>query len=211
MVYQIALVLYGVIALLLNLKFNYFAKVKLLKYLVVFGFIVNTMVCILIFIVSFSKKTSNLLLSITTKIGVKLKFIKDKEEFINKYKSKIMEFHQSARIYKNNKDLFYITILFNFLALTLLYSVPFFLGVGLGNINISWVSAIISSAYTLLVGSFVPIPGGSGGIEYSFTQFFGVFAISTSISALLLIWRFVTYYLGMILGGIIFSFYKGRD
>ncbi len=211
MVYQIALVLYGVIALLLNLKFHYFDQVKILRYLVILGFVVNTMVCVLIFVVSFSKKTSKMLLSFVTKIGLKLKLIKNKQEFIEKYKTKISEFHDSARIYKDNKKLFCLGIFFNFMALTLLYSVPFFLALGLGNINLTPVSAIISSAYTLLVGSFVPIPGGSGGIEYSFTQFFGVFASTASISALLLIWRFVTYYFGMILGGIVFSFYKGSE
>ena len=211
LVYQIALVLYGVIAILLNLKFQLFNSIKFLKYLVVFGFFVNTLVCVLIFVVSFSKRISNNLLSIVTKIGLKFKIIKNKEEFSEKYNNKISEFHQSARIYKNSKKLFCVGIFLNFISLTLLYSVPFFLALGMGNTNLSLLNAISSSAYTLLVGSFVPIPGGSGGIEYSFTQFFGVFTSNYNLSALLLIWRFVTYYFGMILGGLIFSFNKGRD
>lgn len=211
MVYQIALVLYGLIALLLNIKLNLFDSISFLKYLVILGFIINTMVCVLIFIVSFSKKTSDFILFMITKIGLKLNIIKDKDKFTEKYKGKIIEFHDSARIYKNNKKLFYIGILLNFISLTFLYSVPFFLALGIGTIKIPFISATVSSAYTLLVGSFVPIPGGSGGIEYSFTQFFGVFTTSANLSALLLIWRFITYYFGMILGGIVFSFYKGDE
>ena len=66
-------------------------------------------------------------------------------------------------------------------------------------------TAIVASAYTLIIGSFVPIPGGTGGIEYGFLRFFGTFNTGATLSAILLIWRFITYYLGMILGGILFS------
>ena len=66
-------------------------------------------------------------------------------------------------------------------------------------------SAIVSSAYVLLMGSFVPIPGASGGIEYGFIKFFGNFMPVVLLNSLLLTWRFITYYLGMILGGVLFS------
>ena len=58
------------------------------------------------------------------------------------------------------------------------------------------------------MGSFVPIPGASGGIEYGFTQFFGNFIGLEYISAVLLIWRTITYYLGMIIGALLFNLEK---
>ena len=67
---------------------------------------------------------------------------------------------------------------------------------------------LTASAYIYLVGAFVPIPGASGGIEYGFTRFFGNFIAKNKISAVLLIWRFITYYLAVALGGIIFSLEK---
>ena len=69
------------------------------------------------------------------------------------------------------------------------------------------ITAITSSAYVLLVGSFVPIPGASGGIEYSF----GNFMPTVLLNALLIVWRFITYYFGMILGGFLFSTEKESD
>ena len=72
-------------------------------------------------------------------------------------------------------------------------------------------TAITSSAYVLLVGSFVPIPGASGGIEYSFVRFFGNFMPTVLLNALLIVWRFITYYFGMILGGFLFSTEKESD
>jgi uncharacterized protein (TIRG00374 family) len=58
------------------------------------------------------------------------------------------------------------------------------------------------------MGSFVPIPGASGGIEYGFTQFFGNFIGLNMIGAVLIIWRTITYYLGIIIGAILFNFEK---
>ena len=54
----------------------------------------------------------------------------------------------------------------------------------------------------MLIGSFVPIPGGSGGLEYGFVKFFGVFIAGAKLSSIMLVWRILTYYLGMIVGAI---------
>ena len=62
--------------------------------------------------------------------------------------------------------------------------------------------AIVVSAYVMIIGSFVPIPGGTGGLEYGFVTFFGNFITGSKLSALMLVWRFITYYFGMILGAI---------
>ena len=57
----------------------------------------------------------------------------------------------------------------------------------------------------MLIGSFVPIPGGTGGLEYGYSAFYGFFVKGSVLSASMLIWRFITYYLGIIIGGILFN------
>ena len=63
--------------------------------------------------------------------------------------------------------------------------------------------AIITSAYIMIIGSFVPIPGATGGLEYGFVQFYGNFFTGSILSATMLVWRFITYYCGIIAGAII--------
>ena len=91
----------------------------------------------------------------------------------------------------------------------LLYLIPYFLikGVDL-KIEISVLNVIVTSAYVMLIGSFVPIPGGTGGLEYGFIAFFGNFITGPILNAIMLLWRFVTYYFGMILGSIVLSLRK---
>jgi uncharacterized membrane protein YbhN (UPF0104 family) len=62
----------------------------------------------------------------------------------------------------------------------------------------------------MLIGSFVPIPGATGGLEYAFTQFFGVFIIDPALTLIMLLWRTTTYYLGVIVGAILLNIRKKR-
>ena len=108
-----------------------------------------------------------------------------------------------------NKLLFVIGVIYNFVALIILYAIPLFVIYSMGNFDINIIETITASAYVLIIGAFVPIPGGSGGIEYGFMQFFGNFITGPLLSASLLVWRFITYYLGIVIGAITINFFKG--
>lgn len=212
LVYQIALVLYGVFAIVMNYKYSFFDSIPFVRKLVVLGFSINTIVCIAICVICFSNKTSTFIANICIKIGKKLKIIKDDSDFVERMNNKIYDFQQSGKLFITNKKLFIKMFIYEVIALTIFYSIPLFLIKGLKiESSIGLLTVLTSSAYVLLIGSFVPIPGGSGGIEFGFIKFFGTFISNSNLSALLLIWRFVTYYLGIVIGGIAFSFYKGDE
>ncbi len=203
--YQVALVIYGILAVSYNAVFHIFPKVPFLRHLVLLGFLINTLVIVVLAIFTFSdkwtKKIIHLILKIAKKIGI-LKKHKDLREKLDQY---IDEFQKSSRKLLEDKRFFIKGVALNFIALSCLYIIPLFLVLGLNSNCLNIMDSLTASAYTLIVGSFVPIPGASGGIEYSFTQFFGNFIDIKMISAVLLIWRFITYYLGMIIGAILFN------
>ena len=210
--YQVALVLYGIFAVLVNYKLEIFNDAVVLKNLVLLGFLINTSICIVMLILSFSKKMSKTLFNIVFKVLSKLKFIGNLDSKKEKWNNRLVEFQESAELFKKNKLLFAKCFILNGIALTCYYVIPYFLIIGIeGTMLITPLTAIVASAYTLIIGSFVPIPGGTGGIEYGFLRFFGVFNTGSTLSAILLVWRFITYYLGIIVGGVAFSFYKGDD
>ena len=60
----------------------------------------------------------------------------------------------------------------------------------------------------MLIGSFVPIPGATGGLEYGFMSFYGSFIKGSKLNAIMLVWRFITYYFGLILGSIVLNIKK---
>ena len=84
---------------------------------------------------------------------------------------------------------------------------PYFVILALAKetVNITPLTSICASAYVLIIGSFVPIPGASVGIEFGYLKFFGNFVTGSLLKASLLIWRSISYYLPMIIGGVLFS------
>ena len=97
-------------------------------------------------------------------------------------------------------------IILNIASLLCLYIVPLFILYSMRDFtSITALETVTSSAYVYIIGAFVPVPGASGGIEYGFTQIFGNFIYSNKLSATLLLWRFITYFVGMITGAIVFN------
>ena len=207
--YQIALIIHGIIAVSLNYHFRFFKEVAILKELTLIGFIINTLVGVGLLFISFSTKFNKKVIHLLILLGHKVKIIKDKEKSISKWQDRLEEFHESAALLAKRKSLFIKGIIYNFVALCVFYAIPLFVIYGMGNFNINVIETITASAYVLIIGAFVPIPGGSGGIEYGFMQFFGNFITGSVLSASLLVWRFITYYLGIITGAIAINFFEG--
>ncbi len=208
-VYQIAIVLLGGIAVISNQIFGIFAKNSLLRQLVTLGFAINTIIIVVLFLVAFSTKINKKLIHFGITVLTKFKLVHNKEKKLNEWDEYIYNFHKSAKILLKNKFHFILTILLNLLALCSLYSIPYVLLCAIGDTtSFTLATSILTSAYVMLIGSFVPIPGGSGGLEYGFISFFGTFISGSTLMAIMLLWRFVTYYFGMIVGAIALNMKK---
>ncbi|UKI58258.1 MAG: hypothetical protein L6V81_02140 [Clostridium sp.] len=73
------------------------------------------------------------------------------------------------------------------------------------DMNINFIYSIIFGCFIYTSSCFVPIPGASVGAEYSFIHYFEVIVKEAFIIPGLLVWRFITYYIPMITGGIMFN------
>lgn len=205
--YQIALVLLGVIAVISNYKFNLFLENKMLSKLVTLGFIINLLVIVVLFLITFTKRISAFILKIIINILDKFHIFKDKEKIKNNLNKYLKDFNDGAKKIFENKFRFIGLVLLQFISLVSLYLIPFVLFMGI-DIYINPLIVIMTSAYVMLIGSFVPIPGGTGGLEYGFIMFFSTFNSSKVVTAVMLLWRFITYYFGMILGAFVLGLRK---
>ena len=203
--YQIALVICGIIAVSYNFLFHVFPKVKLLKHLVFLGFLINVAVAVVLVLISSSHAMTKRIERIVKWVCKKLKIKINEKELSDK----IEDFHNGFQELKTRKGLFLRGVSLNIISLLLLYTTPLLVLHSMtGDYAMSFVETITASAYVYIVGSFVPIPGASGGIEYSFTQFFGNFIGLDMISAVLIIWRTITYYFGILVGALLFNLEK---
>ena len=194
-----------------NFFLHLFPHNDLLTHLITLGFIINTLVIVVSFVVAFGKTISKKLINIGITILSKLKLVKDKEKKLEKWNESITNFHKSAKVLMEDKKLFFSMIFVNLVALSILYMIPLFVLYAAGNFtSINVGVAIVTSAYVMLIGSFVPIPGGTGGLEYGYMKFYGFFISGSLLSATMLIWRFITYYFGLIVGGIAFNVKRNK-
>lgn len=205
-VYQIPLVFLGVVALISNHFGHFYKEVHLLKYLVTLGFIINTAVIIGLFIVAFAKKINKKIMRAIIYILSKLRIVKNKEQKQQEFEEYINRFHAGAKLLMQDKKQFISSILYNLVALICLYLIPLALLFAMGDYgSMNIFQVLVTSAYVMLIGSFVPIPGGTGGLEYGFIAFFGNFIVGSKLNAVMLLWRAITYYLGLIVGAVAFN------
>lgn len=213
--YQVALIIMGIICVVLNLCFDICAVNPFLANLIMIGFLVNITVGVVSIFISFSKKFSKFIVNLGLKIGVKLRLIKNVEKTTKLWNEKVEEYNASGTMLKENKKLFIACIGINLVALFLFYLVPFFVFLSMSQ-NIGVMQAIVCSAFILLVGNFVPLPGGSFGTEAAFKAFFlsvlpNVDTAPSIANAACIIWRGITLYMGIIVGGVALGFFKGED
>lgn len=202
--YQIALVIMALVAIILNSFFDFFPSDLLLKKLVLIGFAVNFIVIAILAYISFGKKSNKFLILKFINFLHKIKIIKDKEKMINKAEGAIDKFYVSAHNLNGNKSVLIQGIIYNFIGLAFLYITPLVVAYSLGDYtSLNIMTTLVASAYVMLIGVFVPIPGGSGGIEFAFISFFGFYITGSTLLAMLLIWRFVTYYISILIGGLV--------
>lgn len=212
-VYQIGLVIFGVVAIILNSIFKILDDNSLLKTLIIFGFGINLFVVVLLVFFSFSKKINVKILNTCINILGKIKIIKNPDEIKKSINKNIDSFIlNSKQLFKNYK-LLISGVLLSLIGFFFLYSVPLYISFALNELNtINIIQAVVTSSYVMMIGSFVPIPGGSGGIEYGFIKFFCNFVSGSKLKATMLLWRFATYYFVIIAGAIsLVLIKKGND
>ena len=208
-VYQIALVFLGLISIICN-YFLHIIDASILKKLVTLGFIINFSVIVVLLLISFSKKTDKTIVDFFIDVLSKLKIIRNEEKMKEKFHDYLKEFNMGSKLLLKNKKQFINLILMHLISLICLYLVPLCLFLGIG-ININSYTCVIIMSYVMLIGSFVPIPGGTGGLEYGFVTFFSKVLPGSKLNAIMLVWRFITYYFGMILGAIILNIKKEQS
>ena len=206
--YQSVLVLYtGVVVLL---KYNYFVTEQAGVFsLAILGFMINFAVILGLFGGAKSKRLQHFVTHNVLKLLCKMHIIKDYEMTCAKIEQYLADFREQLKFLQKNRMVLVKSCLCNFVKLTIIYSMPFFAAKAL-NLNVSWwefLDFLGLCSFIYLINAFLPIPGASGGSEGIYVLLFS-FLGTVGTSSSLFLWRFMTYYLGLIIGGLVFSLNK---
>jgi len=85
----------------------------------------------------------------------------------------------------------FVTLVIDFIQLTLLYMIPWFIANAFG-CDINPIVSLELCALVQMVGAAVPLPGGTGGVDLAWNIFFGPTFGSLTMAGFIM-WRFIAY------------------
>lgn len=182
----------------------------------VIGFSINAIIIFGLFFAAFSKRLHHFITTTGVNIMYKLHLTKDKDQKALELSTKFETFRIELKRLFQNAQILIITVILFLIKMVLYNLVPYFIGLALGagfhstnDIN-NVIDCVSMSLFSTTITSMVPIPGASGGAELAFKMLFeNLFVASgNKINAIILVWRAITYYFGLILGLIIFVTYR---
>ena len=210
-VFQIALVFYAFVAAFLDQYYHLFNYVPVLRQLTIIGFIINVVILFILFMVSFNKKFNKKIVNGIINFLYKIKILKEKNKLIEKANKICDDYYENAKTLIKNKKTFAKCIFYQIVSLGIYNLMPLFIAMSLNINDLNVISSISASAYIYVMGCYVPIPGATGGMEYAFMGYFGSFLSDAPLKALLILWRFLTYYMPTIFGALIYNLFNNTN
>lgn len=208
MAFKCAYMFLTVILFIIDQVFNIFNNVPVLRELTIIGFIINAFLLVVMFIFSFSKELNKKIIGFVVKVVTKIFKKIDKQKVIKKINKTCDEFYENAKSIAKNKRLFIKCILIQIVSVLFYFSMPYVLAFAFNIHSLSLLNSIIAGVYVYIMGGSIPLPGSSGGMEYAFYGFYGKFIAGSSLGALMLLWRTLTFYVPTTIGAITLGIYK---
>lgn len=201
--------------------------------LIVFGFLLNLGVILFLLLMSYSRGIHNFFMNHLVNLLAKIRVLKNPDKTRENIRVQVENFKIELKRLQSNVPATVIIFLLMLTILLIRFSIPYFCGLALNAYGVDEAfsfarlfDGIFRSAFHQMVTGIIPIPGGAGISEYVFNQMFMDYYIesqvvtptgieivrsaSANLNAVQIIWRFSTFHLIVLIGGLISAFYHGK-
>lgn len=205
---QVTYILFSLIVLLCGSGFITTSVNPLVMTLCYIGLALNLLLLLAIFFLSISKKVAPRIMFGLLKMLKWMHIIKDSRSLFKKVMRTVKEYVSTFRMFMTSGWLMFFEFLLS-IALTLAtYSIAFVVYCVFCDFDISlWYTFLTLQLVCDLAISFVPIPGGAGTAEISYSTLFASYYTMAGAGNVfvwaILLYRIMTYYAYLIQGGII--------
>ena len=169
---------------------------------VLLGYIVNFFSIGMVLLMAVSRKAVRWVIDKCILIGIKVRFCKDPEASRRKWEDHCESFLGSVQmVMRNPRDLLIQCLIALGQLMSLMFViVAVYFALGLSGIS---VIELITMGVLLYIGaSYTPLPGASGAQEGGFVVMFALIFPDAQRFVALMIWRFSTYYLSVLVGAV---------
>lgn len=167
-----------------------------------FGLLFYAFWPVTVMIATFLPKATTELINIVVKFLAKFRIIKDKEATIQKVEYEVNEYAKTVRRILKTKGLFAKTVAMSIVFHVLVSMIPFFVLNAFGG-NVDFLPCFVTTVAVTSAVYFVPTPGNAGAAEGTFFIVFSALS-SGYVFWAMLVWRFFSYYIYVIMGPIIY-------
>lgn len=165
-----------------------------------FGLIFYAFWPIAVLAATFLPKATSELITLGVRFLAKIHIIKDRDAAIEKADKGVEEYAKCVKMILKTRGLFFSTILISIIFHILISSIPYFVLTAFGA-QIDFLPCFVSVIAVTSAVYFVPTPGNAGAAEGTFYAVFSALS-SGYVFWAMLIWRFFSYYVYIIMGGI---------
>ncbi len=200
LVYQSVTTLYGV-GILAFFYGDFADTIPAFGLWVAIGVIASSALVVLVILLllfpKFTVKTAHWLIHLLARV----RLVKKEEALQKKTDDELNQFFHCFPMLKKNIDSLLWMMLFTFIQLTAMFSIPFFVYLAFSPDHAEYFKMVSATGFVTLIASYFPTPGATGASEFSFYAIFAkLFTNEEAATATMLIWRFHTFYLPIIAG-----------
>lgn len=210
-IYQAVITVMFLIAFILNVDYLK-SNVSNVYGIMILGLVINILVLIIFIGIGCSKFVRNLFLKFI-KLLAKIRFLtKTLEKRMLKIESYFNDYQEAFKYMSKNKLALLISTAIKVITMLVYYAIPFFV-LRAVRVNVTYNDMffiIAMTCFSICMTCWIPTPGASGGIELAFKTLFASIVGVTSTVAVsgMLVWRFITYYLLMLISLIAFIIFE---
>lgn len=173
------------------------------------GFFLNGIAVAAVILLAISRNLMRAIIIFFVKAAHRLRIVKDVAKTSSRWDAALQDFHASVDILTKHPYQFLTLFFLSVIQVVCLMSAVYFVYRGFGLNAAPYTSLLTIQLELYIAASFTPLPGASGAQEGGFYLFFGAIFPQTILFAALLVWRFLTYYLSIIIGFMAVAFSSG--
>ena len=167
------------------------------------GLIFYSLVPVLIVLSAISPKATARIVGFFVRIGAKLRLIKDPARTEERAETALKRYSDSLKIIARSKPLLVLMFALSIVYQLAICSIPYFV-LRMFGCDLGFVKSLCMCVFVYFSVTIVPTPGNAGAAEGSFYILFNQLDTSGLFWAML-IWRFFTFYLYLLLGVVIYG------
>lgn len=198
---QFAFMTVSIFSVIFSLCTDLLGGSALVKVVSLLSFSLNFVLVAGLILLSINKSVGRVLVAKILKFLQKIHIVKNYDKQYNKIMKTVDDYQTSIKTFMKNKGMFLVLYILSIVILLIQYSFPYFVYCGMVKFDLSlWLEMFVKTAMIEIAASLIPLPGGTGMNEFSFTAIFANLFLEGRMFWALIIYRLFSYYFYLIQG-----------